>query len=92
MWLRDGAEVGAVGRLALAGREAGISCMAVRPEARRRGHARAVLCALARAAADRGAELLWLQVAERNDAARALYRTAGFDTAWRYHYRTRAVA
>ena len=58
--------------------EAEILTLAVRPEARRRGlGARLVAAAAARAAA-LGAARLFLEVAEDNAAARALYAAAGF--------------
>jgi ribosomal protein S18 acetylase RimI-like enzyme len=76
----------AVGRVALLDGWAGIYCLAVRPNARRRGHGAAMLRALAGAAAGRR---LWLQVLADNAAARGLYRTAGFNPAFTYHYRVR---
>lgn len=58
--------------------EAEILTLAVRPEARRRGlGARLVETGAARAAA-LGAARLFLEVAEDNAAARALYAAAGF--------------
>jgi len=53
---------------------------------RRRGLARRVLAALARAALERGIERIVLQVEEANTAALALYAGAGFRSAWRYRY------
>ena len=47
---------------------------------------------LARFAASRGAERLYLQVELENEPARALYARAGFVEAYRYHYRRRASA
>ena len=82
----DDQGVAAVGRVALLDGWAGIYCMAVRPDARRRGHAAAVLCALADAAAGRR---LWLQVLADNVAAHGLYRAAGFTRAFTHHYRVR---
>lgn len=63
--------------------EAELGDLAVRPERRRRGLGRALVEAVARAARDRGAETLFLQVRESNAAARALYREAGFRTVGR---------
>jgi ribosomal protein S18 acetylase RimI-like enzyme len=68
----------------------GVYSMGTRPEARRRGAATAVLHALARWAVSRGAAHTYLQVEATNDAARQLYIRAGFETAYRYHYRTSA--
>jgi N-acetylglutamate synthase len=61
--------------------------MGTRPEARRRGAATSVLHALASWAIDKGADRMYLQVEAANDAARQLYVRAGFETAYRYHYR-----
>ena len=47
-----------------------------------------VLHALARWAEERGAHRMYLQVEVTNDGARQLYTRAGFETAYRYHYRT----
>lgn len=54
----------------------------------RRGHGLAgrVLASLAAAALDRGLEGMFLQVEAGNEAAHALYRRAGFRTAWTYSY------
>ncbi len=61
---------------ALAG-EAELLTLAVAPQARRLGHGRALLNAAKAHAAERGAEALFLEVAESNQAARALYASAG---------------
>ncbi|WP_064743932.1 GNAT family N-acetyltransferase [Actinomadura oligospora] len=68
----------------------GIYCMAVRPEARRRGVARQVLRALLHKGAAGGASRAYLCVTEKNLAAQALYAAEGFEVAGRYHYRVRA--
>ena len=67
----------------------GVYAMGTRREARRRGAATAVLHALARWAHDGGAPRMYLQVEVTNDGARQLYTRAAFETAYRYHYRTR---
>ncbi len=67
---------------------AGVYAMGTRPEARRRGAATAVLHALARWAEERGAHRMYLAVEVTNDGARQLYTRAGFETSYRYHYRT----
>jgi ribosomal protein S18 acetylase RimI-like enzyme len=59
------------------------------PEARRRGAARAILAALARWGANRGATRAYLQVEHDNAPARALYEASGFLPAYDYHYRTK---
>jgi GNAT superfamily N-acetyltransferase len=66
----------------------GVYSMGTRPEARRRGAATAVLHALSRWAETRGAVHTYLQVEATNDGARQLYVRAGFEIAYRYHYRT----
>lgn len=58
-------------------------------EHRRRGLATAVMAALGRWAAERGAHSVYLQVTAGNAPARALYRQAGFIEHHRYHYRHR---
>jgi N-acetylglutamate synthase len=57
------------------------------PHARGRGLARRALDALFAWAARRGATRAYLQVAEANAPARALYARHGLSTAYRYHYR-----
>ncbi len=61
-----------------AGGEAEILTLAVRPEARRRGLARRLLDRAAAAARGLGATALFLEVAEDNAPALALYAGAGF--------------
>jgi N-acetylglutamate synthase len=82
----DDQGVAAVGRVALLDGWAGIYCMAVRPDARRRGLGAAVLRRLAGAATGRR---LWLQVVADNAAAHGLYASAGFTRAFTHHYRVR---
>lgn len=77
----------AVGRLALAGRQGGLYCMATRQDARRRGYATRVLHSLLAAGAARGLTRYWLLVMASNTGARGLYREAGFQEAGRYLYR-----
>lgn len=62
---------------AIAG-EAELLTLAVSPDARRQGKARALLAAFLFEAASRGAEKAFLEVAEDNIAAIALYTGAGF--------------
>jgi GNAT superfamily N-acetyltransferase len=77
----------AVGRGAVANGWLGITSMVTRPEARRRGHARAIVHALAAWASGRGCTHALLQVESTNEAARALYARAGFVAHHDYHYR-----
>ncbi|WP_187352013.1 GNAT family N-acetyltransferase [Allosaccharopolyspora coralli] len=79
----------AVGRLSLVGQWAGVYCMAVRADVRRRGHAQDILRGLLTAAADRGVRHTWLQVVSDNLAARKLYEHAGYQDFSTYHYRVR---
>jgi [ribosomal protein S18]-alanine N-acetyltransferase len=69
----------AVGRVA--GPEAELMTLAVLPDARRRGHARSLLAAFEAEAHARGAIEVYLEVAETNAHARALYASAGYATA-----------
>ena len=64
----------------------GLSCLAVREDARRRGIARAMLAALASWA--QGAERLWLEVEDDNAPALALYGRLGLERAGGYAYLT----
>jgi len=63
--------------------EAEILTLAVRPDARRRGLGAELVARGAADAAARGATRLFLEVADDNDAARALYARAGFEEAGR---------
>lgn len=69
----------------------GLSLMEVVPAARRRGLARHVFAALARWGAEHGAERTYLQVEEKNDAARTLYASLGFTTHHSYVNRATPV-
>ncbi len=62
----------------IAADEAEILTLAVAPAARRRGLGRRLLAEAGRHAATQGATRLFLEVAEANQAARALYAGAGF--------------
>ncbi|WP_396594897.1 GNAT family N-acetyltransferase [Brevundimonas sp. R86498] len=67
----------------VAGDEAEILTLAVRPTVRREGIASRLVAAAAVRSASAGAERLLLEVAEDNAAARALYAHLGFETAAR---------
>lgn len=75
----DGAEVGS-GRGAVDQDWFAVHALTVDAAHRRRGHARALLAALLRWAADRGAAVAWLHVETDNSAALALYDALGFTT------------
>lgn len=78
----DGAPVGfAMGRVAAG--EAEVLTLAVRPAKRLEGAGRALMRALMAEAARRGAEALFLEVAEGNAAARRLYAGLGATEAGR---------
>jgi len=65
---------------------ASVHGMRTAPAWRGRGMAGRILAALADAAIARGLARCFLQVEADNNAAQALYRRAGFDTAWCYEY------
>jgi N-acetylglutamate synthase len=88
----DGGEPAAVGLLVIDGKWAGISSMLTLATQRRRGHANAIIRALAHNALARGVERLYLQVERGNPAALELYAARGFRERYRYHYRGRAGA
>jgi len=82
----DGQTV-AIGRVAGDDRWAGLAAIEVDERHRRQGLGAAVTRALAARAAERGATGLYLQVADGNHGARALYRQVGFADHHGYHYR-----
>ena len=84
----DGKAAG-VGSVVVEDGWAGVHNMATATEHRRRGAARAVLHALLEWAAAHGATRSYLAVMETNEAARALYETSGYTTAYRYWYRAK---
>ncbi|MFF1561252.1 GNAT family N-acetyltransferase [Streptomyces sp. NPDC058279] len=81
----------AIGRMVVDGRWAGFAAVEVDPGERRRGHATAVMTALARRALEEGASAAWLQVETDNPGARALYDGMGFATHHAYHHFRAAV-
>ncbi|MBL6938926.1 MAG: GNAT family N-acetyltransferase [Alphaproteobacteria bacterium] len=77
----------ACGASVCTGAWASVFVMRTTPPARRQGHGRRVLDAIAHWARQRGARRLYLQVDHANEPAIALYERAGFRTAYRYlHY------
>ena len=68
----------------------GITSMVTIPAARCRGHARAILGAIARWALAHGCERALIQVESTNEPARRLYSNAGFRSHYEYRYMTYA--
>ncbi|WP_433795837.1 GNAT family N-acetyltransferase [Actinoplanes sp. CA-252034] len=81
--------IAALGLFVVADGLSGVFCMATSPEHRRRGHAAAILRAGAAWSAGHGADVLYLQVEDDNEGARALYGKVGFIHSHSYHYRVR---
>jgi N-acetylglutamate synthase len=80
----------AVGQVVLERDWGGLFCIATAPGFRRRGAGSALVGALARYAADRGARRLYLQVDAGNSPAISVYEKFGFSTLYHYWYRERA--
>jgi ribosomal protein S18 acetylase RimI-like enzyme len=76
-----------IGRVAMADGWAGLTAIRVDPPHRRQGLAHVMTAALAKTAACRGADGLYLQVETGNAAARALYERMGFTYHHAYHFR-----
>jgi ribosomal protein S18 acetylase RimI-like enzyme len=87
--LKDDEGVVAIGRGAACAGWLGLTAVEVAPRARRRGHAVTVCRALGAWAQERGARQVYLQVADGNTAALALYAGLGLRHHHRYHYRVR---
>lgn len=75
--------------VALAGAEAVVHAVHVRPDMRRRGTARHIMTAAARWAVENGAERLSLAVERANAPALALYASLGMAIVGQYHYRVK---
>ena len=76
-----------IGRVAMADGWAGLTAIRVDPQHRRQGLGQLMTAALAKTAASRGADGLYLQVETGNAAARALYERMGFTYHHAYHFR-----
>jgi ribosomal protein S18 acetylase RimI-like enzyme len=87
--IREGDRCVAIARVAVDGRWAGLFCVEVAPDARRRGLGRLVSLAPLRWAVAQGARRAYLQAADDNGAAVALYTGLGFTVHHDYVYRTR---
>ncbi|MCT2539454.1 GNAT family N-acetyltransferase [Sedimentimonas flavescens] len=68
-----------------------IHALAILPEMRRMGLARAMIHEAARWAAENGAHRMMLVVTEANAEANALYRVLGLEMIGRYHFRSEAA-
>ncbi|UQZ81671.1 putative acetyltransferase [Paenibacillus konkukensis] len=77
----------AVGTVVVEEGWAGIINVAVAPRLRGQGIGRKLMNQLALWSREQGAEHMYLQVLDDNEAARKLYRRAGFDVLFGYHYR-----
>ncbi len=89
--LRQDGRVVACGQMAREDELVGLYDVFTSPDARRRGHARALCAWLLRDAAAAGARHAYLQVDADNHPARAVYATLGFAEVYRYHYREPAA-
>ncbi|NWF96213.1 MAG: GNAT family N-acetyltransferase [Candidatus Thorarchaeota archaeon] len=85
--LVDGDEAGVCFGV-LDGTYLGIFSLVIMEQYRRRGAATSMNRALARWAADRGAQTAYLQVEQNNAIAKRLYASLGFSTLYSYWYRT----
>jgi ribosomal protein S18 acetylase RimI-like enzyme len=81
-----GAAIG-TGRMTLVDGWGGVYGMAVHPEFRRQGVAKAILAGLLAAGQEAGTSSFWLMVTAANTGAQKLYEDAGFAEVGRYHYR-----
>ena len=84
---RCGDRPAGVAFVACLGTEAMLHALEVRPDQRRQGIGRTLLCAAANWAASQGALRLSLVVTRQNAAARALYARLGMGVVGQYHYR-----
>lgn len=81
-----GQPAAAVGRMVVTGAWAGMACVEVDPDARRRGLARRVVHTLMAWAVERGARWCYLQTLPDNSAALSLYASYGFTEHSSYRY------
>ena len=87
--IRSNGDVIATGLAILEDDCAGLFDIITREDARRQGHARAIVSSLLRAAWEEGARYAYLQVKDDNVSARRLYREFGFEEKYQYWYRGR---
>jgi len=83
--VREGGRTAAVGVVSFGHGWAGVHGMRTALDRRGAGFASRLLALFGAAARARQIHRVFLQVEEANPA-QALYRRAGFETAWRYHY------
>lgn len=76
----------AIGRVTVAGEWAGLSCIEVKPHARRQGLGRRIVETALAWAETHGADKAYVQVAPDNGPALGLYRSFGFTDHHRYRY------
>lgn len=81
----------AVGRGVVQDGNLGVFGMGTLPEARRRGAATGLLHSLVAWGAERHATQVYLQVEERNTAARTVYARAGFQPLYDYYFRRKPL-
>ncbi|MDF2467539.1 MAG: family N-acetyltransferase, partial [Ramlibacter sp.] len=84
--IREGDETVAAGMGGFSHGWASVHGMRTAQHCRGHGLAGRVLATLAQAAQSRGIDRVFLQVEASNASALALYRRAGFETAWTYSY------
>jgi ribosomal protein S18 acetylase RimI-like enzyme len=77
----------AYGQAVEAGGIVGLYNIVVLPSSRGKGYGRIITQALLDWGAKAGADSAYLQVTEANEKAISLYRSMGFEQAYRYHYR-----
>lgn len=87
--IRDGQGCAAIARVAVDGRWAGLACVEVAADSRRRGLGRIVSIAALRWSVAHGARRGYLQTSSDNRAAIALYESMGFTRHHNYVYRSR---
>ncbi len=81
--LAQDAEIVGFAVLYVAADQAELANLAIRREARGRGHGSRLLAEVFRVARERGASEMWLEVRASNESALQLYRHFGFDEAGR---------
>ncbi len=89
--IRDGDTIVAAALAVGADDWTGVFCMATRPTHRRRGHARALIRAIAARGLSGGRRRMYLQVMADNAPAQSLYRAAAFAFAYPFHFRRSPV-